>query len=428
MPILLSDVHPPLYQAALGLWIAAFGDSEVATRLMSLIAVVGGLAVYPVMARRFSPVMARLFLIVILANWLVWFYAQEARSYGLLFALSLWLFALLAADERRWVLAVAVLLGLTHFFGTLKAAIALLWLLAEKWRDPGRVLACTLCLAVLAAWPVAMVLSGAAALVSGGQFWIGSSPGDALAQALMAGQPVLAALAGVAVQQVGIWVVVALGAVGLVLAVRGRARAEPAVGLAAVLLGVMTAVVVLISIHTPVATLRNFIVLVPPAAFLLAAGLMVLLRRRGWRLAGAGLVLVLALGGQVQIAEVLARKTAPQHDWRETAARTEAHLAEFAAPRLLLYTGFSLGGPDFMRRLQSYYLHDELETELLDVIAQDRLSSGTVIHFGHVGPPGTGMATCENSLTQQLRALGIAFDAHFTPQSLPCMNGFVVIR
>lgn len=130
---LLPDVHPPLYNFFLKLWIGFFGVSEIVTRIPSMaFAVAAMLALFGFTRDR--PLPARLFALSFLGSLPVWaYFAQEVRSYSLalLFASAVTYLALLLRRRRLagegsggrglpllvayYVLALA--LGLTHYYG-----------------------------------------------------------------------------------------------------------------------------------------------------------------------------------------------------------------------------------------------------------------------------------------------------------------------
>src|SRR5262245_46998122 len=119
---LLRDVHPPLYQAALKIWIAAFGPSEHATRALSAICAIAALAALVGVTWR-EPFVHRLAAAAFFGSASAFaYYAQETRSYALALLLATlatagWVRpATPRADRPAAHYATLLLLSLTHYF------------------------------------------------------------------------------------------------------------------------------------------------------------------------------------------------------------------------------------------------------------------------------------------------------------------------
>ena len=144
-----TDVHPPLHHALLWLTVRAFGTSEVAVRLPSLIA---GVALVPVMAwvgrvlydRRTGWIAA---VLAAIAPFGVW-YSQEARMYSLFMlfsavAVGAQVQAVRTGRTRHWVLyglATAALIW-TQYFALLPVLVQQLafgWVYWRYRRNPTR--------------------------------------------------------------------------------------------------------------------------------------------------------------------------------------------------------------------------------------------------------------------------------------------------
>ncbi len=129
------------YYLVLHFWTALFGDSEIALRLPSLIAVALGVGVAGELGRRlFSPGVGLLGALLLVAVPQTSRYAQEARVYGLafLFATTATLLLYAAIDRGgrwRWLgYGVAVTLtGLAHVFALLMLAGHLFTVLSRWW-------------------------------------------------------------------------------------------------------------------------------------------------------------------------------------------------------------------------------------------------------------------------------------------------------
>ncbi|WP_247000691.1 glycosyltransferase family 39 protein [Halosolutus gelatinilyticus] len=124
-----NDPHPPLYFLLLSGWMAIFGTSESAARLLSaLVGVATVLVLYAIGRRLFDrEVGAIAAALVAVSPFHVW-YSQEVRMYNLLAlltALSFYWFVRIhreRADETDvrddiWYVVATVLLGYTHVFG-----------------------------------------------------------------------------------------------------------------------------------------------------------------------------------------------------------------------------------------------------------------------------------------------------------------------
>jgi mannosyltransferase len=129
------------YYMFLHFWTAAFGDSETALRMPSLIAVALGVGVAGELGRRlFSPGVGLLGALLLVAVPQMSRYAQEARAYGLafLFATTATLLLYRAIDRGgrwRWLLygLTVTLTGLAHIFALLMLAGHLFIVLSRWW-------------------------------------------------------------------------------------------------------------------------------------------------------------------------------------------------------------------------------------------------------------------------------------------------------
>jgi len=120
-----GDVHPPLYYFLLHYWVMAFGDSEIAVRLLS---VVFGIAAIPVIYELgrllFNREAGLVGALVLALSVFQIFYSQDARMYSLLVLLSLlslYFFVLYLQRPCRLILVayvlVTVLLLYTDVYG-----------------------------------------------------------------------------------------------------------------------------------------------------------------------------------------------------------------------------------------------------------------------------------------------------------------------
>jgi hypothetical protein len=265
---LLPDVHPPLYYFILRWWREAFGGEEWALRLPSAIASAACVAVVP-LVQRWTPVVRRPLL---LAAWLavsygaIW-YAQEARSYAFLL-----LFATAATclsvgitrriGERQPILGAAIVLAVCvltieyiHYFGVLIGAAAFgapfAVAIATRNRRALLIILATGGASLLLFLPWLAYHAPHITGLLGGVFWIKNNWGDSVLLAgFAAGTPLL--FAGLALP-----VVVAL-------AWRPGLARRPEYVVPLVSIAVMLAGAIAISLHTPVITARNLLILLPP--------------------------------------------------------------------------------------------------------------------------------------------------------------------
>ncbi len=129
--ILNQPHHPPLHYALTALSIAAFGESEFAARLPSMLASVPAIPLLIVLGQEMQQREAGLWSALLLAfSPLHLIYAQEARHYALLMTLSLASFVLLLRALRqpqwRWWLAFAMVTILnlyTHYAALIVLAV-----------------------------------------------------------------------------------------------------------------------------------------------------------------------------------------------------------------------------------------------------------------------------------------------------------------
>ena len=123
-----ADLHPPAYYILLSVWTSAFGESEIACRLLSLLLSAGtmGVLFYWAGARKGPWVAVTALLLLGLSTFHI-HYSVEVRSYPLLaFLATTFLFVYqrisAGADRRReWVLLTvsAALLVLTHYYAAI---------------------------------------------------------------------------------------------------------------------------------------------------------------------------------------------------------------------------------------------------------------------------------------------------------------------
>jgi uncharacterized membrane protein len=320
--LVLGDVHPPLYYLLMRWWSAAFGQSDLAARLPS---VIFGILAVAVPATAFRPLEfpARLALMLFLAvSPGAIEYSQEARSYSLLLLLSTVITAacfrcvyLREQEDRTIARAIVVLTAAgiaasyTHYFGFLITAAADLVVIAAvpgKWRRRA---------AAALAFTVASVLPWIvyhAHFMSYGlrvSAWIADFPPSAtllwFLRLWVGGMPALisgAAMIALLLPLTGFRVVAARSA---------------ALGVGGALALITLATCLAISWHMPVLTSRNLIVILP--ALYLAMSSLVDYAVDRW----SGMVVAVYVLTQLALMiEPLASyyTTRSKEQWRESAA------------------------------------------------------------------------------------------------------------
>src|SRR5216683_5151427 len=319
--LVLADTHPPIYYLVLHLSSTVFGQSEIVARAPSAFFGVLTLCVAAVLPGSSLSRSSRLAFLLFLAfsPGAVW-YAREARSYALLLLLSTVItlacirFVQCRQHEDRkargaivMLAAVSVLASFTHYFGFLLAAAAFLtcFLLSNRRRRAIVVLAGSGVAACFVPW----VVYHSQTIDPQRAIWI-------------AELSVAASLRWFEYLSFGGTASLALfiGTAAVLLATGGWRRfvARNSTVWACALLCLVTLVAAAaISLHTPILTSRNMIVVLPPL-YLIAAELTSCLVRRWGKVAGATyLAAQVGLIGQPLAAYYT---TEINEQWRDSAA------------------------------------------------------------------------------------------------------------
>lgn len=433
--IAFHDVHPPLYYLTLHTWGLLFGLSEVATRSLSALFALGAVASLLLLRDRLPRETLAVVAALMLANPWLQVYAQEARANSMLMALATLGFAAAASGRWRLVPVAALLMGLTHYFGTIVAGLLLIWMWRANRERPVLAAAGGAVLVLVSAWPLAQILFGRSRDLMGGRFWIDGGPGMVLVDAFEVGLPQIVdlilrfeRLSGLGLPIAAAVVIFAL--VPLAVPVLWRAgrdlrvqRAEPVARLAlqalALIAGIMAAVA-LIGLHTPITLSRNFIVVVPLAAIVLAW-------LHGWAAAGgrprlADTVLaVFVLIGLASANDRLSYRQAPMQDWQGTA---EAALARLEAqPMPLYHLAHGRFFPEWTDRVYNHYLASRAHSYALPLQDAATTAGPYLILFGHQRCTPEG----ETRLSQTLRLAGVSFETVLPVQSSWCSTGYLLV-
>ena len=162
--ITARDVHPPLYQWLLFIWVRLAGISEFAVRLPSVYVGSIGIALIYALARRLGGVRAGMLAALLAAlSTLHIAWSQEARMYALTATFTaLAAYAYLRLDASRWRWWLLLVIGgsgaaLSHYLGVLALVILNLhWLLTFRQRPPAFhrrwLLAMTACVLLVGLW------------------------------------------------------------------------------------------------------------------------------------------------------------------------------------------------------------------------------------------------------------------------------------
>lgn len=322
--LVLSDTHPPLYYLFMREWFAAFGQSDLAARIPSLIfgILAVGAAVLAFPPDRFRARLGLMLLIALSPGAIE--YAQEARSYSLLLFLATVITGLCvrimkARSESDRVLmrrigalvSVGIITAFTHYFGFLIALAAALTAAASLRHRPKLFLAVALGVAGLLAAFIPWVVYHAHYMSYGLRMsgWIAGFSTAAMASwfaALWLG---------------GRWALIGLTVAAAAQLSRPRFRAfarhspDFQIALALPLLTLGAALV--ISWYAPVITARNLIVILPALYLGMAALFDDGAARWGLPLAAVALAVQLLLMAQ-PLPGYYAVRTKEQ--WRESAA------------------------------------------------------------------------------------------------------------
>ena len=317
----LADTHPPLYYLLLWLWSSAFGQSALAARASSAVFGILTLCAAVILPGSSLSHGTRLALpLLIAASPGAAWYDCEARSYALLLLLStvitlacLRFLRLMthedgkARDAMITLTAAAVLASFTHYFGFLLAAAAFAtsFLLTTRRRKATVGLAGCGVLALFLPWVMYHSQFVDARLTG----WIGNYPLGAVTEwfiYLSFGE-----MASVALFVATATIFVAMGGW------RELAEWNSPVRACTLLCGLTLAAAAVISLHTPILTSRNMIVILP-ALYVIAAELASCLIRGWGTFAGAVYLAAQTALMSQPIADYYTKEM--KEEWRDTAA------------------------------------------------------------------------------------------------------------
>jgi uncharacterized membrane protein len=379
--LLLNDVHPPLYQAVLKLWISFFGATEPSTRFMSWLFAIASLAV----VLRFASKKGELFFYIVAvcfsANMLFIYYANEARSYAMALFLSTLLITLYPFKNARNVsigfLLTAIALSLTHYFGLFLTGLSLIVLALSNLKSYKSLSKIVLTGIICLIWPIHHLINGSIVSKAGGNFWIKvASPLDTIT---IASYTMLAYMGKVG----GILFLVCL-IIGAVVSYRNRKisdkpLAEQAeIGFVSSLLALsLVLTLAVVDIVTPMSTTRNFIVIVPIVIFAAAATLQLLTVQAGkLRIVILFLVTLYACSALFISYKRVLDKADTQQDWKSAIGIASREI------KLRNLNIYSFGGST-----DHYFIENGIPTSKMVRYqpGQTIIKPPAVIVYGHLG-------------------------------------------
>ncbi len=287
--LLSGDVHPPLYQLLLTFWIWIFGDTPFATRTLSLFFSLLTLSIFLLEMRKRATTLATIVGLLFLAtNETFLYYSLEARSYSLMLFLSTIVFFMTVKfhETRKLPLTLCVsiiALSLTHFFGTLFSLVSILSIWIREYSEQKKIITkgvIPLLVSLLPAmiWMSVFVVEGGLNY-AGRNFWIQiESPLSTLSIQMNAPFPWLREVAMVpyylgltdiastsilkALLKIGCFLIVAKMA--FLVFKQGSRFSRLTVFFTAMIV----AIPLIIDVHTPISTQKNYIILLIPIAIM----------------------------------------------------------------------------------------------------------------------------------------------------------------
>jgi len=427
------DVHPPLYQAILWLWISIFGSGELATRALSAVFAALSVLILLKIKPELGTTMLLALALLIIINPNFHYYAQETRSYSLLLFASSVALTSIIKDDNKAILASAVFLALVHFFGTLMGVFLCAYVVLKE-RTLRAYFFAVLAGAFIVAWPVAQALFGQLSKTAGGNFWIKTSPLDSMAMALKTiSFPIAGPVKRIAdavdvapsVLYVTLFVALAVLFCPVCLAACKSSSVQENwldkvfVRICLIVAGFISAVA-LISIHTPVATKRNYIILVPFFAYILAYLLAESGKKSNLHAVATGVLLLTFTWVSSDVSRRrLEAKMAPLENWRATAEMSEGK-SQASGARL-----FHFAPPWNKKRTQmlNIYLSGSMQNIRIDKENLADLQPPYLIMFGRL--------SCDSYTSELLKYFddaGIENEKFLAPQHSRCLTGYIFVN
>lgn len=349
---IVNDVHPPLYQILLRLWILLVGsNAEVPVRFLSFIFAVITLIAFGAKSYIDSSINRVFALALVGFSPIFSYYSQEARSYSLVLALSsvvtLSLIQIRSQSRNQANSQIiqegtlellfyfgCLALSLTHYFGWIYVVVILL-LRAVLNEISGDRIKSLVMFSLISVEPILHFLIGGLGGSTGGDFWIKVTPPIlGTINSYLQGCLPLIAFSGTPYTVISAWtlligfVLIAVGSwKSLIRFLNPISSSSPIIDESRFLLyliATMLLIVSLVDLRLPMSTARNFIVLLPPT-MLLVSNLLVLLAESGdWTnlrsatsLLFSAVVLSLLL---IKSYRGLGEKIFPSENWKQLSA------------------------------------------------------------------------------------------------------------
>jgi len=422
LSMLTVDFNPPLYNFLMWIWVHIFNSSEIVCRLPSLIAISAGLYMFIITARLLTAPARYYVLILVGCTWILPFYAQETRSYALLFCMSSCTLYFFLKNNTKVTIMFATVLGLTHFFGTIMSALILVWILFANLRNRRIAIASIIAGIVIVIWPVTLLLFFSLGNKLGGNFWIVSAgPLDTLAMVLRAVLPIINMRFSFMLAPVSVMLLLtALFTFGIITVKMNCLKKVKKIFQEELLLTQKVAYLVsgciiiplLIDLHTPISQPRNFMVLIPCAIIFIAILMGIIAKSRVifYVLVSFFLVMVYFYSLKITHAE-LHVKQSPLQNWR-TATQYIVELRANYEEKLQVYYLI----PDktkWNNLINNYYLgiigNEEVYASPLYYYEIEQLPEHWIMLYGQMSP---------HKFCKRLNTADIKYQIYYPPQAL----------
>jgi hypothetical protein len=255
-----------------------------------------------------------------------------------------------------------MLLGSTHYFGLILSSSVLCWLFIQNIKNPIRVLVLFAAVVILLIWPLTEYVYGTLDNKTGGKFWIQiNGPIDTLTVFI---QSIIGLIKwksplNIALTLLGIGFVLTLLSYRFNLVKRGIQIPDQTLILKLLFCLIsLISIVIIIDLHTPISTERNYIVLLPSVSILVGLSFGILTQLR-YGFVGVLVVAFTWAGMQLDYSyNLLIAKWSPVQNWKASAE----YLVKNADGQALYY--LRLTDSNEISRIFNYYVN--------------RLSNGTI--------------------------------------------------
>ena len=372
--LVFPDVHPPLYQMFLNMWVSIFGSDERVVRSLSFLFSVLSLFVVWMWSRNNLKCISKQAAVIFFSTCSLFpFYAQEARSYAMLLLLST---IVTVTYLGRWHLgewrkvwfffSVIILLSLTHYFGFIYSGIIVMASLYEARRDFYKSTIAFLSGVLCFVWPVIHFSNGGVGGELGGNFWIKSEGFQSTIYQLSSGvTPQLNFISKMFPAGVGEYFTTFLFILFLLVVlffswVSERAFVDDIAGKrevwrkCAIVFVSFVFVVSAIDYHSPISTRRNFIVLLPIVSILFGCAALGL-KKSGFKYA----FFLVVVGGLANLGTSLVSvesKVSPEQNHSEAASFIEDNIRNES----VYYLSRGRRMSEIHKMMAEFYFSDEI--------------------------------------------------------------------